>query len=80
MDKADIRQISGGDQADGRKSAIEVMASGCNKKPVTLDVERLARNSAKVARALRYNEQMPAVAQLEKTNPSSAGGFAIQVS
>jgi hypothetical protein len=50
------------------------------RKPATPPVERLAGVLAKVARRLQYNEQMSAVEQLEKTNPSSAGGFAIQVS
>jgi aerobic C4-dicarboxylate transport protein len=56
-----------------------VSADGWHEKAVTLDVKRHAGILQKVARALRYNRQMLADAQLDKTNPSSAGGFAIEV-
>ncbi|WP_212626768.1 hypothetical protein [Pseudomonas sp. PP3] len=80
MNKADIRQIAGPDLFEGRKSAITLQLRNDKARPATLDIKRLAGVSTEVARALRYNEQRPAVAQLEKTNPSSAGGFAIEVS
>jgi hypothetical protein len=80
MNKADIRQIAGRDLLEGRKSAIGLHPGNDQERPATPDIKRLAGVSAQVARALRYNWQMSAVARLEKTNPSSAGGFAIQVS
>ncbi|WP_223521479.1 hypothetical protein [Pseudomonas sp. GL-B-19] len=70
MDKADIRQIAGRGLVDGRKSATLLQAMDDKNNPVTLGVKRLAGSFRKVARALRYNQQMPAVAQLDKTNPS----------
>jgi hypothetical protein len=55
MNKADIRQIAGGDLAEGRKSATASWQSGDKEKPAALDIKRLAGVCRKVARALRYN-------------------------
>jgi aerobic C4-dicarboxylate transport protein len=64
---------------EGRKSATCLSPFGDGGFAATPDIKRLAGILRKVARALRYNVQMSAAAQLEKTNPSSAGGFAIAV-
>ncbi|MFU2329625.1 hypothetical protein [Pseudomonas sp. NFX98] len=55
MNKADIRQIAGGDLAEGRKSATAYSPSEDKEKPAALDIKRLAGVLPKVARALRYN-------------------------
>jgi len=51
--------------ADGRKPATLCEPMDDHDKPATLDVKRLACDFVKVARALRYNEQKLAFAQLE---------------